>query len=683
MIENGVELLEARQHERAVKILQQVPRMFPTAKGRFRSYIVLGKHFSSKRQFEEAIQQFKQVEQSENEDERAEALLQVGICQFEMNAIDAALVALRRVTQEYRWSVFANEAYYTIGMCHYKQKRWAKANEALKMVGVSVPTENSGERYAEAGQRLYIKIHDQDLAVLTELGRPAKVVATVKSGDRESVPVEIMARNAQDYIGSLPTAPGQPQPGDGVLQFRGGDTVAIHYVDENTRSGELNQQRIANAILASTAAIGFTDGAFKRYAKGVFAGQATFVKVRDLDLDTTPNPDTLSVRVICRFQKEEEEDPNQRGVELEKTEQWEMRDSLQLKLTETEAHSGIFTGTLWPIITTGEDATESPVRSPAIRVQAGDQLVLEYVDRLTINGEGSVPLAVALPVLIGSVPDVQSIEYRSEEMLLQARKLMVEARIFLKWALIFKDVGLTNKAGEKAAEGLERVEEVIRISTQVNLEREMIEETFKSKWELLMVQDRLREAIAVCQALTRLFPDSPLADQAFLRIAGSRFEAEEYEESVPLFRAVLSLQHADPDVKAEAQFRLGEIQEILANAVAAEQGKKPNLEAAISAYQQTAETYPDSHFAGESLQKIVNYYLTFKDYPRAIEMLERVVRDYPDKPWLDEMILKWGIAAYRMKNKPLAIAKFQQVVEEYPGTKAATNAKKFVDRLAR
>ena len=91
---------------------------------------------------------------------------------------------------------------------------------------------------------------------------------------------------------------------------------------------------------------------------------------------------------------------------------------------------------------------------------------------------------------------------------LKVRKDLIEAKIYLKLGQIFKDVGLTAKAAEKADEGLSRVNDVIATSIKASLERAVVEEAFSIKWDLLLVKDNLAEAIEVCRMLTQLFPDS-------------------------------------------------------------------------------------------------------------------------------------------------------------------------------
>ena len=47
-----------------------------------------------------------------------------------------------------------------------------------------------------------------------------------------------------------------------------------------------------------------------------------------------------------------------------------------------------------------------------------------------------------------------------------------------------------------------------------NLSQDTVEAAFNVKWDLLLVQDRLAEAVQVCNTLLKLFPSSAIADQA-------------------------------------------------------------------------------------------------------------------------------------------------------------------------
>lgn len=677
MLNKGMELLEAKQTERAVKLISSVPEMFPKSKVRFRAYLALGQHLRSVRQFDLAIRQYAKLAESDDPEEQAEGLYQIGICHYDLSDFDKAFVSLRRVTVEYPWSVFANESYYYIGQCHFKLGRWGKAIEALEMVGTSVEPNTKTQVFAEAGQRLYVKVFDKDLVVLQTNGKTTTAVLSARSGDKETIKLEPLGRTGEYYIGSIQTTPGSPKPDDGVLQISGRDLISVDYRDQNTEAGQLNLDRIAQVQMVSTASAGFTDGAYHEYTSGVFGDNPAFIRVKDLDLDTTDKPDTLTVRVIAQYKAEREQPAEKTGVELEEEPQWVMRDNLDVQLTETGGHTGIFCGTVLPKVVAA--ASDVKTDDNELSVMKGDDIIVSYQDETHAMGPDPRTVSYKAQLLLGQIQDVKIEQRIVDSVELKARKDLIEARIFLKLGMIFKEVGLLQKASEKADEGLLRVDSVIAAGSKASLDRALIEEAFSVKWELLLVQDKLSQAIAVCETLTAAFPDSSLVDRALLKIGMARMEGDKPYEAVGIFAAVIRLPKSD--LKAEAQYHIAEVTEKMA--VERAGGNKPDLSGALLAYRKCAEEYPGSSFAGDSLEKVANYYITSGDYARAIELMERVVSDYPDASFLDRMLLKWVVAAYRMGDYDAAKARAQQLLSEYPNSKSAEKAQGFLEVINR
>ena len=88
-------------------------------------------------------------------------------------------------------------------------------------------------------------------------------------------------KNSREYwLGSIQTELGDPSPGDGRLQITGGDEVTVSYINRYTAEGKINQQVLARVRMVSTASVGFTDGAYREYVRGVFADQPVFLRVR-------------------------------------------------------------------------------------------------------------------------------------------------------------------------------------------------------------------------------------------------------------------------------------------------------------------------------------------------------------------------------------------------------------------
>ncbi len=679
LLKKGLELLDEKQDERALKLISSVPRMFPNSKVRFQAYMALGKYYLDKRNYEMAIMQFQQLDNSDDEEVQAEGLYQTGICYYYLNNYDKAFMVLRKVTNDYAGSIFANEAYYYIGQCHFKQGRWSKAIEALEMVGTSVADADTikGPTRAEAGQRFYVKIYDQDLVVLSELQKKLEVQVSTKNGDKEIFKLEPLGKSGEFYIGSSPTQPGDPKPGDGILQIIGGDTVTIEYKDENTESGKVNQVRQKKVDIVSTASIGFTDGAYREYTKGAFADQDCFIRVKDLDKDVSPQQDTLKVLVSSEYKEEKKKDETKTGVDIaDEVDRWLKRETVELTLKETEPHSGMFVGTLVPRMI--QPGTEYKPEEGKISVMNGDELVLTYNDEKSMVSPDPREVSYRAKLLIGQIQDVR-IENRVVDSIdLKARKNLIEAKLFLKLGQIFKDVGLNRNASEKADEGLSRIDDVISTSLKASLDRSLVEEAFSVKWELLLVQDKLQEAIGVCHTLTQLFPDSTLVDRALLRIGQAKVEAKLPEEGIRIFSSIINLPKST--LKAEAQYSIGTVLEKMAIERAPKDGQ-PDLSQAMLAYKKCAEAYPESPFAGESLDKIANYYITIKDYQRAVELMEQVFQDYPDASFLDKMLLKWVIATYRMGNYPVAKTKAEQLLSDYPNSPLAEKARQFLETI--
>ncbi len=679
MLNKGLELLRMKQEDRGVKLITSVPQMFPKSKIRFKAYMALGQHYKKKRNFEMAIKQFSQIKGIEDEEMLAEGIYETGICHYHMSSFDKAFMSLRKVTNEYPWTVYANEAFYYIGLCHFKLGRWSKSVEALEMVGASVPTNVRGNVYAEAGQRFYVKIYDKDLVVLKSSNEKLSVTLTTESGDRENVVLEALGRSGEYYLGSIPTLPGEAKSGDGKLQIIGGDVVKVAYTDQNTESGERNQQLISTAKMVSTASIGFTDGAFREYTKGVFGDNDCFVRIKDLDRDKTNERDTITCKVMTRYVVKKERSLEQEGIDLddEDDEEIRLRDTVTVQLTETAPHSGIFTGKAMPVVVT--DNSRINQGDDELAAMQDDDIVLEYFDNFHIKGDSPRRVTYEAKLLIGAIKDVKIIHREVNSPDLKAKKQLIEAKIFLKLAQIFKDVGLNDNAYEKADEGLDRVEDVIRMSLRSSMDRAIVEEAFSIKWDLLLAKDRLSEAIRVCRSLTQLFPDSTLVDKALLKIGLAKMESDDprhVNEAVSIFNSVIRLKKSN--LKPEAAFRIAQVYEKRAM-----RHQRPDLSRAMLAYKKCAESYPDSPFAGEALEKIVNFYINNRDYTRAIELMERVFQDYPDASFLDKMLLKWTIAAYRLKDYRTALAKVDQLLTEHPQSRLAPKARKIRDSIAK
>ena len=686
MVKSAVALFASNEEDRAVGMLEAVARMYPDSQTRFSAALELGRYFLEKRVFDRSLAELSKAGGAADAEVRAEALLLLGRLHAAKGSASEAAMALRRLVQDHPSSPFANDAYFMLGQLHFEAGRWSRAAEAFEMVGTAVPesaAKSNETVLVEAGQRVFLHVCDKDVSILDSLGEKSYVELSSKSGDAEKAELVRFGRAEGEFIASVQTSPADTPKGDGVLTVHGSEPIEAVYVDVNTENGDVNRRVLAKASVVSSASVSFLDGAQRQSIHGVFVGQPAFIQLRDFDLDVSEKPDSAVIIVKTLYRERPECAPGETQPPPPAPDApWLTRAETEMKMTETGPRTGVFACRVVPVLMP-DDTNAVPVAAEGeVLVRPDEKIAVEYVDKLHIEGKKPVSRTAEAFVLVGGSTEPQSTVSHSSVAAVQARKLLIEARLLCKWGMIFKDVGLQENANAKADEGLMRVAELFELASRNSLDRSVVEEAYEARWNLLIVKDALRQAIETCNALVKRYPDTVLADRAFLQIANARIQ-EDTKESRASALSVLSALITLPNspLKAEAQYRIGEVREADARAAQAASGRKADFSAAIAAYRLCAETYPSSSFAGESFKRIVDYDISIKSYSAAQETLERVFQDYPDAPWLDEMLLKWGVVRHRLGDTEGAKEKFRQLLDEYPGGKAAKTASDFLAKL--
>ena len=704
LLRKGQEMLDSGEHDRGQKILETIIEQYPNDPIRFKAYLALGKHALSRSEQMEAIgylRNLKGLEQpgvemdAETRELFLEGLYLQGIAFFQTRQYAQAFPLLRRITNDFPNTIWANQSYYYIGMCHFAQGNWNKAIEALGLVGTFVDEKSGAVEYAEAGRRFYVKIHDTDLPVLDKLGEEVKVKVTSASGDSETVSLVPLPGDENASIGSIATALGKAKPGDDVLQVIGGDTIRTSYVDNNTLEGKKDVARSREVKVVSSASLLFTRGDFESQAVAAFLGQPVFVLLSEADLDVSPKADSATVRVLSRFKEEETDEVRSSastGVDIEKMlrseeEQWRTRDEITITLAELKAlaaeaaagaaspspsagdevHTGRFGGqfSLVPFV------EDQPVdrADAALTAAVGDEVVATFVDELHVGG--TAPRTVTATTTVASEIDSKprAVQYEVGDPVVAAKKSLVESSAFLELGRIFKAMGLMKGAVEKVGEGLTRIDPIIRQSGAIPAA--LTEEAFRTKWELHIVADDFNQAIQTCELFNRLYPESPFVDRALLQIGQIKEEKKLPDEAIRVYQRILALPASQ--IKPEAQYRIAQATEKLPHPGAAEQ--------AIVQYKLCAERYPESPFAGESLGKLVDYHIEKKDNTAANDLLDQIFQDYPDAQFLDAMLLKWVMVSYRTGDFQKAYDKCTQLLFEYPASPYAERARAILPKI--
>jgi TolA-binding protein len=700
LFDKAMELMEYKQYERGLAMLNTVVRDNQGSLLAHRANMAMGKHFLDESKPKEALNYFLLLtrvvapEPGETQSEEVgelyrEALFQAGFSQYQAGQYAAAFPLFRRLTEVAGKSKWANMAYFYIGMSHYSLQNWNKAIDALSMVGTEV--EDSGEELGriEIGQRFYAKISDADVPVMRKLGQPIQARVTVSSGDVETLVGVPVAGKKEEMLVSAPTEVSAPKPNDGKLQMVGGDTLTVTYLDDSTLDGKKGVPRTGKVRAVSTGTVGFFLGDYDTPAYIAFPGQPQALVLRDADLDTTPAAQTVKVtiRSLYKIQAAEAAADSEDvldifAVDEEEEDKWRERDRITLTLTEsaqegrTDIRSGQFIGKIKLVAMEGG---ETPSTSDAIlHTDELDELSVTYTDVVHLYGdeprENESRVKVSGSVNSGVTAD----QFVAFETLLKARKGSVEAEALVGLGDIYKDMGLDDRAAQRANEALKKVNSVIM--DRAKLPGELVEKAFKLKWESELLQDDFSAATATCLAFNRLYPESVLADQALMTVGRSLAVKGQYDEAIQVYGQVLRLQN--PISAAEAQYRIGETLQKQAEeaseaadetnskwgagGIDAKTAQLRRMGAAMAAYRKCFETYPESSYAAEALRRVVRHYVESEDFAQAAALLENVFSDYPDAAFLDEMLMLWAKVAYKMGDREMSKTKLRQLLYDYP-----------------
>ncbi len=309
LVEAGDARYDADEPAKAVEIWQSVIERYPRSRVRFDAHMRLGNYYLDRdRAYDRARGHFAAaaLEENRDDDQRAEAMLKMGICFYEARNYGKSFQVMRDVIENFPVSPQVNEAYYYIGLGHYQLGHYSRAIDALQKVGTAFAADDNTVERVEAGKRLFVKVEDADLAAL-EAGAQVQVICETAHGDKETVTCYPVGRNVRLILGSIVTELGQPQPGNGILEVRGQDDVIVTYTDAHTADRKFDQPRTRQVSVVGNAVVRVTDGAYRDTLQGVVLGREMHVQITDADHDLTDQADTLTAIVAVYREKSPEQ----------------------------------------------------------------------------------------------------------------------------------------------------------------------------------------------------------------------------------------------------------------------------------------------------------------------------------------------------------------------------------------
>ncbi|MGB0768979.1 MAG: tetratricopeptide repeat protein, partial [Phycisphaeraceae bacterium] len=482
LYDKAIELMEYKQYERGLAMLDTVIRDNQGNLLGYRAHMAKGRHYLDQRNSKEALSHFLllsrvlapmpgETPETEITDLYHESLFQSGFAYYQSGQYNAAFPMFRQLTEVAGKSHWANKAYYYIGMSHYNLKNWNKAIDALSLVGTEVEdTEDDQIGRIEIGQRFYAKISDADIPVLRKIGKDVKASVVVSSGDTEVLIGVPIAGKKNEALTSAPTEIGSPKPNDGVLQMVGGDTLTVTYLDDSTIDGAKDVERSGKVQAVSTGTVGFFLGDFSTPAYIAFPGQPQALLLRDADLDTSNKAESVTVTVRSLYKvaaSEAAEEDAEDALDIfdiaeSDEDTWRERDRVTLTLTEqgegNTIRTGVFTGkaTLAPLGEATPDATDDILHCDEL-----DELEVTYTDSVHLYGENPRTTISRIKVSGSVNAGVTADQFVVFEAVLKARKNSVEAEALKGLGEIYKDMGLDERAAQRADEALKKVNEII------------------------------------------------------------------------------------------------------------------------------------------------------------------------------------------------------------------------------
>ena len=682
LLQAGDARLEFGENEKALEIWESVVERYSGSQIRFEAHLRLAdqllketKDFDKARLHYEAAA----LESNENDEKRAYAFLNTGICFYEAGNYGKCFSIMRDVIEQFPTSPEVNEAYYYIGLGHFKLDHYSRAIEALEKVGTGLSNKDSLTEKVEAGKRLYVKIDDQDLAIL-EPGSRIEVRCRTKGGDEEILFCDPVGRNSRIALGRIATRLDQAVPNNGTLEVRGGDRVTVTYVDAHTAEKSFNEKRLKQVVVVGNGVARITDGSYLRDLPAAVLGKPLHLQVIDADHDTSEDADKIKAVVQIFRRKTVDEIDDELAKRVASGELVEGPDGEDFK---SQIDPLLMVSSV-PVTLREQDQRGTFRLAIPLRLGAAEGVLtgepsqtirLVYRDEQNLS-EGTIVRTSETKIIEGNLGEVRVTRTEISDEALRLKTELRTASALTEVGNHYKEFGLNDKADLKYTEALSVCEEILTHASDAG--GKLLEETYVQLWRIYFAMDQLDLALGMSRRLLNEFPSSSFVDEAMLQQAHVERKRENFLRAISLYASIAKLPTSP--LRGEGQFYTGECYEAMALKATAGQSSQL-FEKAFLAYQEVYEQFPDSGRVGDAVAKMAAFYYQKEDYSRAIDVFENVLSDHPDANFLDVILFNYGRCLYKLKRKPEARKRFEQLINDYPESEIASEANKIVKAL--
>ena len=373
-----------------------------------------------------------------------------------------------------------------------------------------------------------------------------------------------------------------------VLNLAGKDVVTATYKDVRQPPGKPKTVS-ATGRLVSNGRLQVTDRDYEKEISHLHVGERLFLKVTDADLDTTDARDFATVEITTELGEKE-----------------------SIKVEETLAHSGVFTGSLQ--LRAVEKPTPGNLNpaDPVIESYFGDQVTVRFIDRAASTETGTLEQTIQLPVVVGTDGLVAAFSKTFHD---ESLAVETKFRIAESYFELFKSHKTLGRESEK--------------KTDLEAGRRILREVMED------------------------FPDPKYAPRIVYLLGQFAQELDQWDEAIKSYDLILR-QYPDHNLAPDAQYKLAQCYE-----------QAGDFDQALEAYVTLAATHPKSPLIPNVMIRISDYFYKHEKYEVAAQVGEKFLERFESHSNAPRMAFRIGQCYYKAKKYQTAGTAFDKFTEVF------------------
>ena len=377
-----------------------------------------------------------------------------------------------------------------------------------------------------------------------------------------------------------------------ILPISGQDTITVTYLDKRN-TGTKEETRKAEGRMVTDATLANLDRGYEKAVSLLHLGEKMYIMLNDGDRDATSEQDVIMLDLTTKS-----------GV------------SMQVKLTETLGHSGVFTGEV--VLQHFKQATSAPATGPATSAATAPA------------GEASADAAtqpttrplVPQQVLKTTFGDVITMRYSDESNTMGPSPVIHEVVVNVAVGADASMLAFTKQFGS----------EEIAVETQFKL-AECYFELFKSHNSLnqtVELKQALEAGRGILADLRDNYRGSTYEARVLYLLGSFHQELKEFDEGIECFRAITRV-YPNSVIAPEAQYKLGQCFE-----------DRREMDLACEEYVRLAYTYPESPLIAKCMVRLSDYFYKSAKYVVAANVCGQFLEQYAEHEWAPKIAFREG-----------------------------------------